>query len=172
MTPPLLTLTYTLSPADALAYESLPRELTGWRNTLFLAWLGLAGGAVAFVPETIAGPEWGWRFWLVGLALVAIAYAVARLVMRLAASRRARNRIPAAVDVTLEQWGDHLAATIGDRRLFIAYETIAAVATTSEHVFVTARPDVLIVPLRAFPDHAEMLAFGAHVDRLSHESAA
>ncbi|WP_439599780.1 hypothetical protein [Devosia sp.] len=170
MTEPLLTLTYTLTTADALAYEALPRELIGWRKWLLLVWLAVAGGLVAFLPVEWIGPEWGWRFWLAALVLVGLAYGVATLVMTLATHRRARRRVPAPMVVTLQQWGDHLAVTTAERQLFVAYETIADVAIGKAHVFITAPPEALIVPLSAFADRDEMVAFGDHVDRLSREA--
>ena len=171
MTEPILTLTYTLTTADALAYETLPREMVGWRKWLLLVGLAVAGGLVAFLPTEWVGPEWGWRFWLAALLLVGIAYALATAVMTFAARRRARRRVPSPSVVTLEQWGDHLAVTIGGRQQFIAYETIADVAIGKSHVFITAPPEALIVPLSAFADRDEMTAFGEDIDRLSHEAA-
>ena len=170
MTEPLLTLTYTLTTADALAYEALPRELIGWRKWLLLVWLAVAGGLVAFLPVEWIGPEWGWRFWLAALVLVGLAYGFATLVMTLATHRRARRRVPAPMVVTLQQWGDHLAVTTAERQLFVAYETIADVAIGKAHVFITAPPEALIVPLSAFTDRDEMVAFGEDVDRLSREA--
>jgi hypothetical protein len=170
MSEPILTLTYTLTTADALAYEALPREMVGWRKWLLLVWLALAGGSVAFLPTEWIGPEWGWRFWLIALALVGLAYAIATVVMTLATNRRARRRIPAPAVVTLEQWGDHLALTIGERQQFVAYETIADVAIGKAHIFITAPPEGLIVPLTAFTDRDGMVAFGEDIDLRSREA--
>lgn len=170
MTEPRRVLTYTLTTADALVYETQPRELIGWRKWALLLWLAAAGGAVAFLPTEWVGPEWGWRFWLAAFVLVGLAYAIATAVMTLARHRRARRRVPAPMVVTLQQWGDHLAVTTAERQLFIAYETIADVAIGTAHVFITAPPEALIVPLSAFADRDEMVAFGEHVDRLSREA--
>lgn len=170
MTPPLLTLTYTLTTADALVYEALPREMVGWRKWVLLVWLAAAGGMVAFLPGEWIGPEWGWRFWLIALVLVGVAYGVATAAMTLAMRRRARRRIPAPMVVTLEQWGDHLAVSISGRQLFVAYESIADVAIAKAHIFITAPPEALIVPLTAFADRDEMVEFGEHIDRLSHDA--
>jgi len=170
MIEPLLTLTYSLTSADALAYEAQPRELVGWRKWLLLLWLAAAGGSVAFLPAEWIGPEWGWRFWLIALALVGVAYAIATIVMTLATRRRARRRVPLPTVATLEQWGDHLAMRLGERQLFVAYETIAAVTIGKAHVFITAPPDALIVPLTAFADRDEMVAFGEDIDLRSHEA--
>lgn len=164
-------LTYTLTTADALAYEKLPREMIGWRKWALLVWLGGMGGLVAFLPREWIGPEGGWLFWVAGLALVGLGWLLAAALMTLNTYRRARRRIQAPQTVTLEQWGDHLAIDTDGRRSFIAYETIAAVTIGPADVFIDAPPSVLIVPLRAFPDAAAMSAFGEDVDRLSHESA-
>jgi len=168
---PLLTLGYTLAPADALAYETLRRELVGWRKWLLLVWLGGAAGLVAFLPPDWVGPEWGWRFWLAALLLVGVAYALATAVMTAAAHLRARRRLSVPVAATLAQWGDHLEATLGGRPSFVAYETIANVVVGQRHVFVQFGRDVLIVPERAFGSHHDMVAFGEEIDRLSREAA-
>lgn len=169
---PLETLNYTLTSADALAYEMLPRDLVGWRRWLLLVWLGAAGSLVAWLPADLVGPEWGWRFWLFAVGFVGIAYGLASLAMTLDARRRARHRIPGPIAVELRQWGDHLDIERAGQRRFVAYETINAVIVAEAHVFIVVRPDVLIVPLFAFPGHPEMVAFGEAVDRLSQQSAA
>lgn len=171
MTNPLLTLTYTLTPADALAYEALPRELRGWRKWALLLWLASMGAVLTLLPRDWVGPEGGWRFWVIGLALVGLAYGIATVVMTLASHAQARRRMPASVAVTLEQWGDRLAIDADGRRSVIAWETIAGVTLGKAHVFIDAPPAVLIVPARAFADMAAMSAFAADVDRLSHDAA-
>jgi hypothetical protein len=171
-TEPLLTLSYTLTPADALAYETLPREMIGWRKWALLLWLAGMGGVVAFLPHEWVGPEGGWRFWVIGLALVGVAYAVATLAMTLARHARARRRVPAPVTMVVERWGDHLAIDTAGSRGFIAWETVAAVNATATHVFINAPPQVVIIPLSAFEDAQEMAAFARDIDRLSQDSAA
>lgn len=168
---PLLQLAYTLTPADALAFEVLPRELSGWRKVLFLLWLGGAGVVLALLSPEWTGPEGGWQFWLVGAGLVAVAWLVAAGAMTVRRYVRARRRVPGPVAVTLRQWPDHLEVVVGGRTTYVAYETIAGVTTTAGHVFVTAPPEVVIVPAAAFASVGEMAAFGADVDRLSQQSA-
>lgn len=168
---PLVTLSYTLTSADALAYETLPRELTGWRRWLFLLWMIGAGIVLALLPEDWVGPDWGWRFILIGVALVGLAWLLAAATMTLARHRAARRRLPRPQSVELRQWGDHLEVVTDGRQAVIAYETIAAVTTTATHVFINAPPAVIIVPARAFEEPAEMQTFGADVDRLSQASA-
>jgi len=170
-TSPLRAFTYTLTTADALAYECLPREMRGWRKWLLLLWLAGMGGLVAFLPVEWVGPEGGWMFWVAGALLVGLGWLIATAIMTTATRRRARRRTPVAQVVTLEQWGDHLAVTVDGRQSFVAWETIAAVTLGKTHVFIDAPPQVIIVPLRAFDDSAAMSAFADDIDRLSQESA-
>ncbi|MNL80307.1 hypothetical protein D3C87_2071230 [compost metagenome] len=60
--------------------------------------------------------------------------------------------------------------TIVERQLFVAYEAIASVAIGKAQIFIIAPPLVLIVPLTAFTDRDEMLAFGEDIDRQSREA--
>jgi hypothetical protein len=168
---PILTLTYTFTTADALAYEAMPREMVGWRKWAFLLWLAGIGGVVAFLPVEWVGPEGGLVFWVAALVLVGLGWLLATGAITLRTHSQARRRIPAPVAVTVEQWGDHLAIDTGGRRTVIAWETIAAVNVAKDHVFIDAPPAVLIVPLRAFEDGAAMSAFADNIDQLSHDSA-
>jgi len=170
MTQPLLTLSYALTPADALAYESLPREMIGWRKWALLIWLGASGGSVAFLPPDWVGPEWSWRFWLAALVLIAGGYGLAAAAVNPSARWRARRRAPPPAFAGVRPWGDHLAVDRDGHKSFAAYETIAAVTITDAYVFIDVPPEVILVPIRAFADRAEMVAFGEDVDRRSSES--
>ncbi len=169
---PLEELTYTLTTSDALAYEELPREIVGWRKWSLLIWLAAAGLVLALLPDEWVGPEGGPRFWL-GLALlIGIFWGLAVLVMTLNTRRRSRRRIPAPTAMQLKQWGDHLEITGAGRTSMVAYETIADVTATKAHVFITAPPEVIIIPAAAFPNAEDMAGFAARIDHLSSESAA
>lgn len=168
---PLAQLSYTLTTSDALAYEALPREIVGWRRWSFLVWLAGAGLVLALLPDEWIGPEGGLRFWLVLLVLLAIFWAVAALVMTLNTHRRARRRIPAPTAMMLRQWPDRLEITASGRTFPVPYDAIVDVTATNSHVFITAPPEVVIVPLGAFLDPLAMARFGEEIDRLSSESA-
>lgn len=156
MTEPLRVYEYTLTPADALAYETLPRALGGWRFALLAIWLASSGAVLALLPEAWIGPEGGWLFWLVGGLLLCIAAMVAVGVMTLATHRRARRLVPVARLMRVEQWGDHFSITADDRSSVIAHEAINVAIVGTAHLFVVAGPDVLIIPERAFTDPSEM----------------
>ena len=156
MTSPLRVYEYTLTPADALAYETLPRTLGGWRFALLAIWLAASGGVLAVLPEAWIGPEGGWLFWLVGIVLLGIAAAVAIGVMTLATNLRARRLVPAPRLMRVEEWGDHFSIATEGRSSAIAYEAINVAIVGAAHLFVVTKPDVLIIPEHAFADRTEM----------------
>lgn len=166
---PLRVYHYTLTRADALAYETLPRSLSGWRFALLAIWLAAAGGVLGLLPEELVGPEGGWLFWLVGAGLLAIAAIIAIAAMTLATQLRARRRVPAPIDMRVEEWGDHFAIEAGGAPRFIAYETINAAIVGAEHLFVVALPEVLIIPERAFDDRSEMRPLARLLNEYDHD---
>ena len=167
---PVATYRYTLTRKDALAWEGLSRELRGWRRLLFLVWLGLAGFELALVPPDWIGDDYGWRFWLALLALVGLNWLIARLVVMLGRHLRAMRRIPASVEVELEEWGDHLTVRIGERNIVLAYEAVATTTLTATHLFIHAPPEVVIVPISAFADPSEADALAAVIEDAGHEA--
>lgn len=157
---PLAIHRFALTRADAMAYES-SRRLTGWRHWAFLIWLGLGGVWVGLLPD-----EWveGWRFWVIGAVAIGAHYLVARVVLTLLSHARAARRVPAAIAVELEEWGDHLAMQRGDQHIVVALETIAATALTPTHLFIHVPPEVLIIPRSAFQSPEDSAALAARID--------
>jgi hypothetical protein len=157
---PLQTLAFTLTRADALAYESA-RPLIGWRKALFLVWLGLAGAWVALLPEA-----WieGWRFWVLGALAIGVHYLLATIALNLLARGRAARRVPRKLPTNIDIWGDHLTQQRGSDNLVVALETIAATTLTPTHLFIHVPPEVLIIPRSAFPDSTDAEALAARID--------
>ncbi len=157
---PLQTLEFTLTRADALAYE-LSRPLVGWRRWVFLIWLGLAGAWVAVLPE-----PWveGWRFWVLGALAIGAHYLLATLALNLLARGRAARRVPTRLPTTLEIWGDYLTQQRGSDNLLVSLDTIAATSLTPTHLFIHVPPEVLILPRTAFKDPSDPEALAARID--------
>lgn len=169
---PIRILAYRLTPADAVAFEALPRPLGGVTKFVAIVWLALAGAVLALLPESVAGREHSLRWWLVGLVLLAIQFALLVLVHNLRIRRRARRRIPAACDVELAEWGDHLHEKRSGSDVFVSPETIAKVIRTDRHVFIDAPDDVLIIPAAAFETVNDMAAFADGWDEASRDPEA
>ncbi|MBZ9678063.1 hypothetical protein [Mesorhizobium sp. ES1-1] len=160
---PLKVRRYRLARADALAYERLPGELSAQAKFALIVWLALPGAVSGF----LAGEVSAWAWWLSLVAMVVFAPGVAMIVSKLIVSRRAaRHPIPED-EVTLEQWGDHLAEFADGRARFVAMETIGRVIDTPNHVFVCAERYPIIVPRAAFEDERDMRLFAGWLDEES-----
>ena len=162
---PLHVLSFTLTRADALAFETLPREIQGWRLALLIVWIGLAGAAVSLLPPDWVSEENGWLFWAWMAGLGLIQYGLAVFAMTLLAHRRAALRLPGPAAVELHDHVDHLEWRENGRPSYVAPETIAQVITTPRHLFVRVEGQALIVPVRAFEDADEMMAYAAALER-------
>ena len=113
---PLRTTTFTLTRADALAYEQAVFRW-GWRGALLLiVWLLACGGAALLIPAEWAGP----RLSLSASLLVSIATVIGVVLVLLVISLRqalaARRRLPRPVEVTLNEWPDRLSFSGADTR--------------------------------------------------------
>jgi hypothetical protein len=167
VTKPLRTLTYTLTADDALAFANLQRDYKGWGKALFYAWIACAGLTLVLLPHEWTGDEGDVRFYVIGLALIGLFWFSGSLIRDQYRRYRAYRAIPAPVPARLEIRGDHLHAELPGRTLSIAYETINAVVRGKAHVFITALPDTLIVPLSAFGSDEKMAAFAADIEARS-----
>jgi hypothetical protein len=139
---------YTLSAADALVWERLPRPLTGLHKLGFAAVLAVGCGGFALLPH-----RWveGWKFfaWLTMVAL--FAYIGTRLMFDVIALYRARQRYPAPADITLEDWEDHLQFRAAGTTNRIRLGDIDSLARTGDYVFLEASRQLVILPKQAFP---------------------
>ena len=162
---PLESLSFTLTRADALAYETLPRDIRGWRLILLLVWMGLAGAVVSQLPEDWVGEEYRWRFWAWMAAFGSVQYGVAALVMTILAHLRAARRVPRPLPIEALDHVDHLEWRDADGSIHVAPKTIAQVVATPGHLFVEVDAKVLIYPARAFAGAGEMAAFAHALER-------
>lgn len=168
---PAATLTYTLTLADAQAWERLPRELKGWGFVTLLCWVGSVGGLAAFLPTSIIGDDWGYGFFAAMAVLGGAAWGVAILARQLAGEIRAWRRAGRDLRVKLRQWNDHLEVDEGGKRRRVGYDEVSTVSIGDSHVFIATGAGVLIVPERAFRSQARMQAFGQELKRLLKQSA-
>lgn len=149
-----------LTPADALAWERLPTEATGWRKVgVFAPWVavGMVWGASGDMGSL------GLRLALTGGAGLAVMLAAGALTAR-AQARRARSRVQGPCRMQVEDFGDHLALRGVDPprpATVIVPETIRQIVLAPGRVFLEAPPDLVILPLAAFEDAADMAAYAA-----------
>ncbi|OHC56083.1 MAG: hypothetical protein A3D16_04935 [Rhodobacterales bacterium RIFCSPHIGHO2_02_FULL_62_130] len=166
---PMRSAGYVLDWRDALAWEALPREMRGWRKAVMLLWLAGAGAVLALLPERVAGAEGSLQYYAVLVALLAVQYGIATVVLTGARYLRAWRRFPHPVQVRLDFWGDHLEESRSDlvAPQVIVPEYCGVFITTPSHMFVPyLRDQVLIVPVSAFDNAEAMRAEAASYEEL------
>src|SRR3990167_9224596 len=152
---PMRSAGYVLDWRDALAWEALPREMRGWRKAVMLLWL--------------AGAEGSLQYYAVLVALLAVQYGIATVVLTGARYLRAWRLFPHPVQVRLDFWGDHLEESRSDlvAPQVIVPEYCGVFITTPSHMFVPyLRDQVLIVPVSAFDNAEAMRAEAASYEEL------
>lgn len=163
---PLAVYRYRMTVADALAYERLPGEWTGWQKAAMLLPVMAIGALAGFLED-----ELGVWWWAAVAGLLLIWAAIGLAVHNCRIHRRARRRAAREGEVEVEEWGGHLAIRSAAGEVYVADETIGKVLVGDGHVFVLYGGGPLIVPLRAFQERALMQAFGAALDRRSEAAA-
>lgn len=168
---PLRTTTFTLTRADALAYEQAAGRLTPLGTLALLCWLGLWGAAALLIPGDWAGARLGWAFNLLVAVLVAVAYVLALLLIAIRQAWRARRRLKRPVEVTLGEWPDRLdLVSIGMPRS-LAFGDIRRALLTRTHLFLDADDGVVILPRRAFKEEGAIEDLSRRIDAAPHPVA-
>ncbi|HVW92511.1 MAG TPA: hypothetical protein VHB74_07880 [Devosia sp.] len=154
--PNAVPLRYTLTAADALAYERLPRALTGMQRATLYLWLVLAGILLVALPPELVGTISSPRFWLTGAAFLIIQWFIYTGLRWWWQRSRAQAHYPHPVDISLEPFDDHLLITENGRTRRIPFEEIGVLLPTATHLFMAVGRDLVIVPRAAFGDAAGM----------------
>ena len=151
---PAFCASYTLTRADALAWERRKRARSPREKLILFGLIALVGATYGAVEEDL--PVWFLLLpRLVQFALlVAGFYGLWRLGLDLAARRRAARRLPAPLPCRFEDHGDHFRLERDGSISVIACESVWAVTATPRHVFIAAPAEVVILPQGVFPDLA------------------
>jgi hypothetical protein len=160
---PPRTIAYTLTAADALAYEQAAARLTPLGVLALVLWLGLWGAAAFFVPRDWAGPRLGWSFPVLVAVLGSIAYVLQLLAIALRQWLAARRRIPRPVEmlVTPGTEGIDIVEAGVPRRLDLRDIRESILGRT--HLFLVSDGRVLILPRLAFEDEFAIDELAAHI---------
>src|SRR5437868_15383711 len=105
---PLRTTTFTLTRADALAYEQATSRLTPLGVLALICWLGLWGAIAAFIPAEWAGPRLGLTASFLVVIVIAIAYVLALLPVAFRQWLAARRRVRRPHEITVSEWPERL----------------------------------------------------------------
>jgi hypothetical protein len=169
---PLRTTTYTLTRADALAYEQAAGRLTPLGTLALLCWLGLWGAAALLIPPDWAGARLGWAFSILVAVLVAIAYVLALLVIAIRQWWRARTRLKRPAEITLSEWPDRLDLVSTGMPRSIRLGDIRRSVLTRSHLFLDTDEDVVMLPRRAFAEEGAIEDLARRIDAAPHPVAA
>ena len=160
---PLRTTTFTLTRADALAYEQASARFNPLGAMALALWLGLCGSAAWLMPPDWAGAHLAWSFSILVSILIAIGYV---LVLLLIAGRqwwRAGRRLRRPQEITLTEWPDRLGILGAGMPREVALRDIRESILTRTHLFLVTDSEVLILPRSAFAEEGVVEALAARI---------
>jgi hypothetical protein len=160
---PLRTTTFTLTRADALAYEQASSRLNPLGTMALVLWLGLCGSAAWLIPDDWAGARLGWSFSILVSVLIAIGYVLVLLAMSARQWWRAGRRLKRPQEITLTEHPDKLeiigAGLPRELPLLEIRESILA----RTHLFLVSDNGVLIIPRTAFQEEGAVEALADRI---------
>jgi hypothetical protein len=150
-----------LTSADALAWETLPRDGSRREFYLIIAIAVGLGMLLGLLPD--AWTE-GWRFYAIGLSFCVLGYCLWTVIRTLLAYRRARARIPAPTPLHVEQDATGFTVTTNEGSQRHRLDDIAAVLPTAVHLFLVGKDMLIILPLAAFESGEDMHQTGLAIE--------
>ena len=160
---PLRTTTFTLTRADALAYEQASSRLNPLATMALVLWLGLCGSAAWLLPADWAGSHFGWSFSILVSICIAIGYVLVLLVMSFRQWWRAGRRLRRPLELTLTEWPDRLEIVGGGLPRELPLLDIRESIITRTHLFLVSDSGVLMLPRNAFPEEGVIEALAARI---------
>jgi hypothetical protein len=161
---PLRTTTFTLTRADALAYEQAASRLTPLGVLALICWLGLCGAIAMFIPTEWGGPRLGITSSLLIVVCIAMAYVLALLLIAVRQWWRARARAKRPYEVTIGEWPDRLdILSIGMPRT-LSFADVRRSILTRTHLLIEADEETLILPRRAFAEVGTIEALAQRIE--------
>ena len=163
---PLHTTTFTLTRADALAYEQAASRLTPLGVIALICWLGLWGAGALFIPPDWAGARLSLTSSLLVSVFVAMAYVLALLLIAFRQWLRARRRFRRPIEVTVSEWPDRLDLVGTGRLAPVGFADIRRSILSRTHLFLDTDEDVVILPRRAFPEEGTIEDLARRIEHM------
>ena len=149
---PIRTTTFTLTRADALAYEQAAARFSPLGMLALILWLGLCGSLAFILPRDWAGPLLAWGFSVLVSLLIAIGYVLVLIVVSFRQWLAARRRLARPTEITLAEWPDRLELTAAGLPRDLPFLDIRESILTRTHLFLVSDDGVLILPAAAFAE--------------------
>ena len=160
---PIRITTFTLTRADALAYEQASSRMTPLGTVALILWLGLCASAAWLIPADFSGWQLGWSFSILVSVLIAIGYVLVLLAAAFRQWLRAGRRIGRALEVTLGEWTDRLEIIAGGPSRTLRLIDIRESILTRTHLFLISDDGVLIVPGHVFAEEGIIEEMAARI---------
>lgn len=167
---PEFSLRYPLDWRDALAWESLPSELSSQQKAIYLAFPVAGGMAYGLGSESL--PDWATSMpaLLVMLVIAAVMHGLWMLYYSLLKRFRARRRLPYRISCVLEDWGDDIYIHSELEEVALSTDLCRQTVVTLTHLFIDFPGTLVIVPTFAFDNPAQRTAFIAKWQRHAEEA--
>lgn len=159
---PRLTTTFTLTRADMLAYERLPRPFRFSRFLLLLLWLA-PGVAIPLLASRWFGGFDNPGIWALAAVGAAIQYTLAMILLAVGDIRRARRRLRAATDITIEEDDNGFSVSGPGIPRYLTFTEAGRPLLTRDHLFLGGSDNLVILPRRAFPEEGSFEALAARL---------
>ncbi len=160
---PLRTTTFTLTRADALAYEQASSRFNPLGMMALVLWLGLCGAAAWLLPPDWAGAHLGWSFSILVSICIAIGYVLVLLGVAFRQWWRAGRRLRRPQEVTITEWSDRLEITGAGLPRELALADVRESILTRTHLFLVGDNGVLMLPRNGFPEAGVIEALAARI---------
>lgn len=160
---PLRTTTFTLSRADALAYEQASARPSPLGVMALLLWLGACASLAFLIPPDYAGPRIGWSFSILVSILIAIGYTLVLIGVGIRQWLAAGKRIKRPVEVTLTEWPDRLDIVGPGIPRELKLRDIRESILGRAHLFLVGDDGVLILPRAAFSEEGAIEGLAARI---------
>lgn len=160
---PLRTTTFTLTRADALAYEQAAGRLSPLGLLSLLLWLGLWGAIAWVIPSDWAGSRIGWSFSILVSILIAIGYVLVLMAISFRQWLAAGRRIKRPTEITLTEWPDRLAIVAASLPHELKFADIRESILVPDHLFLVGDDGVLILPRSAFSEEGVIEGLAARI---------
>ena len=160
---PLRTTTFTLTRADALAFEQASSRLNPLSVLALLLWLGLCGSLAWLIPDDWSGARLGWTFPVLVSILITIGYVLVLIVYSFRQWLQAGRRLRRAQEITLTEWPERLEIIGAGMPRELPFRDIRESILTRAHLFLVSDNGVLILPRRAFAEEGVIEGMAARI---------
>lgn len=160
---PLRTATFTLTRADALAYEQASSRLKPLGTMALVLWLCLCGSAAWLIPPDWSGARFGWSFSILASVIIAIGYVLVLIGMSFRQWWRAGQRLRRPQEVTVAEHRDRLEIIGGGIPRNLPFADIRESILARTHLFLLSDDGVLIIPRNAFPEEGAVEALADRI---------